>query len=349
MKRVESYIFRNFLVSFWPLFLTLFAISSLIMAIRLADLTKIANVDFIDFLSLYMFATPQLIFYTLPISFFIAFGLSFSKASFDRELVAIFALGASKEAVIKPVFKAALFCSVVLLFVGYFLQPYSTGVAKNFIEYKKSSKELNIRPTEVGQKFGNWLVFASGASEKKFDDIVLFSTGESPMDGDKKQDMNGSTIILANSAVISNEKFGSLNLHGGKSYRIEDANRVKTLSFEEMKLKPKPSAGGFEEGGVSAYWGQAIRDKKRAKDFADVFLTAMFPLIAIFFIPAVGIKNPRYQKNRAAFLLIAITAMFYVSLLAINQAITYYGIALLAPLWFFAGYFFYKKSEAVRF
>ena len=80
------------------------------------------------------------------------------------------------------------------------------------------------------------------------------------MDTEKKQDMNGSTIILADSAVISNERFGSLNLMGGKSYRIEDANRVKTLSFDEMRLKPKPSNGGFEEGGVAACWAQRYRD-----------------------------------------------------------------------------------------
>lgn len=71
-KRIESYILRSFLSLFWSLFFTLFAVSSLILIIRLADLTGIVNIDLLDFLTLYIFGVPQLIFYTLPASFFLS-------------------------------------------------------------------------------------------------------------------------------------------------------------------------------------------------------------------------------------------------------------------------------------
>ncbi len=351
MKRVESYIVDNFLSFFWSFFLTLFSLSSLVLIIRLADLTGVANIDLADFATLYLFGVPQLLFYTLPIAFFLSMGLSLSKLSFDRELVALFALGLDAKRLLAPIVKIAVMFSAALLVVGYFLNPYSTAVAKNFIENKKGASTLNVKASEAGQKFGDWLVFVSGEEGGGFSDTVLFSTSsKTSLIEEAKSDRNSTTMILAKNAKIFNENgIPSLLLQNGKGYKIEDLNSSKLLYFKEMKIMAEPKNGEFEAADFVAYWMQAANDKKRAKDFSDVFLTSMFPILSLFFIPAIGIVNPRYQKNRAPIYFIGAIALFYTLMLSINPSLTYYGIIVIAPAWFFAGLMLYKKSGAARF
>lgn len=350
-KRIESYILRSFLSLFWSLFFTLFAVSSLILIIRLADLTGIVNIDLLDFLTLYIFGVPQLIFYTLPASFFLSVGIAFSRLSFDRELVAVFAIGANIRNVLSPIIKVGGLFTLTLLFLGYFLNPYSTSVAKNFIENKKATSKLNIKVSEAGQKFGDWLVFVSDENDGIFKDMVLFSTSAkaSLIDANAKED-NSTTFISASSAKLANEGgIPALTLEGGRGYKVQDQNSAKVLDFKQMKIRSEPKKSDFELGDFVDYWMQGLEDKKRAKDFSDVFLTSLFPLICIFFIPAIGIVNPRYQKNRAPLYFILVITAFYISMLALNPILTYVGIFVLTPFWLVLGYVFYKKSAAVRF
>jgi len=351
MNRVHAYILRNFLPFFWSFFLTLFSISSLILIIRLADLTAVANIDLADFAALYLFGVPQLLFYTLPIAFFLSAGLSLEKLSFDRELVAIFALGASVKDILRPILKVAVMFSVALLLIGYFINPYSTAVAKNFVESKKGSSKLNIRPSEAGQKFGDWLVFISGEDESGFVDTVLFSTSSKASILEEATENNGTTTFISakNAKILTENSVPSLLLQNGKGYRLEDQNSSKVLYFKEMKMRVEPKGADFEASDFIGYWAEGLRDKKRAKDFSDVFLTSIFPLASIFFIPSFGIINPRYQKNRAPLLFIGAIAFFYTAMLIINPILTYAGMLVVTPLWFLAGFVLYKKSGAARF
>jgi len=351
VKRVESYILKSFFSFFWSFFFTLFAVSSLILVIRLADLTGVVSVDLLEFVSLYFFGVPQLLFYTLPIAFFLSAGLSLAKLSFDRELVAVFALGADLRTVMTPIAKMAVMFSAALLFIGYFIIPYSSAVAKNFVESKKSISKLNVKPSEAGQKFGDWLVFVSSESSGEFVDTVLFSaSSKASLIGEAADEKNtSSTFVTAKSARIEPQKgIATLLLKDGKGYRLEN-NSSKLLYFKEMRIVTQPQMAEFEPSSFIAYWKEGLHDQKRAKDFSDVFLTALFPLISIFFIPAFGIINPRYQKNRAALLFIVSIASFYTIMLTINPILTYFGILIVTPFWFAAGYWLYKKSGAVRF
>ncbi|MGE4400016.1 MAG: LptF/LptG family permease [Campylobacterales bacterium] len=352
MKRVESYILRNFLAFFWPLFFTLFAISSLVLIIRLADLTGVVSVNFLEFISLYLFGVPQLLFYTLPIAFFLSAGLVYAKLSFDRELVAIFALGANLKDVLRPIIKISILFSLTLFFMGYFVHPYSTAVAKNFVESKKSLSRLNVKPSEAGQKFGDWLVFISGEKDGEFADAVLFSaSSKASLVGEGGNDKNQSaTFVSAKSAkIVSDGGVSTFVLSDGKGYRLEEQNGSKLIYFKEMGIRSQPQKADFEPSNFIGYWAQMKEDKKRAKDFSDVFLTSVFPIASIFFIPAFGILNPRYQKNRSAFFFIISAAVFYAFMLTVNPILTYFGILVVTPIWFLLGYFLYKKSGAVRF
>lgn len=351
MRRLESYIIKNFLSFFAPFFLTLFSISSLVLIIRLADLTGVVSVDFSEFLSLYMFGVPQLLFYTLPIAFFLSMGLSFAKLSFDRELVAIFALGAGVKALLSPVVKLSAALSAALLFIGYFAAPYSSTTAKNFVESKKNLSKLNIKPSEAGQKFGDWLLFAIDKNDTEIVGATLFSASKksSLLDGDADKNAT-STFLSAQSARIADQNGSpALILKNGKGYRIEEDNSTKLLKFEELIIGSPPLKSEFAPSNFFGYWSEALSDKKRAKDFCDVLLTSLFPILSIFFIPAFGIINPRYQKNRAALYFIASIALFYSVMLAANPAFTFFGAAAIAFLWPLVGYALYKKSVAVRF
>lgn len=350
--RLERYLLRIFISLFLSLFATLFMLSSLVFIVRLADVTSIASIDINDFVTLYIFGIPQLLFYTLPIAFFLAAGLAYARLSFERELVAIFALGADMKNVLSPIAKTAAVVSIVLLFVGYFLTPYSTAVAKNFLENKKTTSKLNIRPSEAGQKFGDWLVFVSQNDKGIFKNIVLFSASSksSFLDANTSAEKNVTNVISAKTAELTNAHgIPVLSMNGGKAYRVEDLNAARVVEFSSMKISSEMKSPDFDAGNFVSYWQEAFHDKKRAKDFSDVFVTSLFPIASLFFIPAVSIVNPRYQKNRVPMYLILLTVLFYLLMLVINPILTFFGALLIVPLWTFLGYTVYKKSACTRF
>jgi len=353
LKRVESYLLKGFFSFFWPLFLTLFAVSSLVLLIRLADLTAIISINFYEFLSLYLYGTPQLLFYTLPIAFFLSLSLSLSKISFDRELVALFALGSKPSFILRPFFRLAVMLSFALLFIGYFLQPYSKIAAKNFIETKKSLSRLNIRPSEAGQKFGEWLVFVSSVSDGRFEDTALLRASGDDGLFTKNDDKNGSkTLFLSASySKVDREDIsgaGALILGRGVGYEMGESE-AKVIHFESLKIRGKSELTNLSAAELLEYWLEALENKKRAKDFVDILLASTFALFSIYLGAAIGMVNPRYQKNRAAALSIAAIALFYALMLSLTPALTFLAILIIAPLWALGGYLAYKKAPSGRF
>ena len=91
----------NFSVSFFSIFLPLFAIASVIFMIKLAAYTAYIQLTFFEMFKLYSFVLPELFFYTLPLTFFIAASLALFRLSTDNEMVIIFSLGIKPAYLIK--------------------------------------------------------------------------------------------------------------------------------------------------------------------------------------------------------------------------------------------------------
>jgi len=352
MRRLESYLASSFLGAFFPIFLTLFTISSIVSIIRLADITAIVRLGALDFFKLYVFAMPQLFFYSLPISFFVALSITVSKLSFDGELTAIMALGSNKKSVVKPFMYIASFFSMLLLFLGLFATIECVNEAKRFIEAKKASSKLNLQANSVGQKFGDWYVFAlKEDAGGDYSDIVLYSKEFKSQFFDSSAP-SGDKIIFAKDAKVMDEGgVAALSLENGSAVMAEEnatLGKVKKIEFEKMILRDERPPSQTEEGNILQYWLKALDDKKRAKDFADVVLTSLTPLLNLLLAFAFGAVKTRGSKNTAVAYTIGSTALFYLLILSISPIITFYAIPFVVTLWASFVFVIYRNSAFAR-
>jgi lipopolysaccharide export system permease protein len=179
MNRLQSYILRNFSSLFLSIFLPLFAIASVIFLIKLATYTAVIQLTIWEMTKLYLFVLPELLFYTLPVTFFIAAALSLHRLSNDNEIVVIFALGIQPSFIIKTFFKPALLLSFVLVFDFFILFPHATVLSSNFVSYKKSEAKFNLAASEFGNSFGDWLLYLGGKKDDgTYYKVFLFNKKE---------------------------------------------------------------------------------------------------------------------------------------------------------------------------
>ena len=69
MHRLKKYLLANLSSLFLSIFLPLFAIASVIFLIKLATYTAVIQLSVFEMLKLYSFVLPEILFYTLPVSF----------------------------------------------------------------------------------------------------------------------------------------------------------------------------------------------------------------------------------------------------------------------------------------
>lgn len=348
--RLSKFMANAFAVNFLSIFATLFVLSSVITLVRLADITSVAQVDGADFLKIFSFALPNILFYVIPASFFLSSIIALSKLSQDREMVALFALGLSPSKLLRPFAILAAATSVLLLFLGLFLSPLASNAAKQLVEDKKTAAKLNIHPSELGQRFGDWLVFVSGIDGTLYKDIALFSIGSGDWLG-KKTDEKTLTdkIIYAKHGRLSNENgLLSLTLDGGVGYAIEQSKskNVRKVEFSRMIIR-QSLTGSFEHyDGPITYWLKAQSDQKRAKDFSNILLTAFFPLASICWILLAGIYNPRHQKNRAVVYAAVLLVAYYTLILTVTPKLLLWGVPLVLSVWFALSWRIFVKKFA---
>ncbi|MCK4974507.1 MAG: LptF/LptG family permease, partial [Sulfurimonas sp.] len=91
MNILQKYIKESLWVIFISIFLPLFSIASVVFLIKLATYTAVIQLSLWEMAKLFFFIVPELLFYTLPISFFVAATLTLFKLSNDNEIVVLFA------------------------------------------------------------------------------------------------------------------------------------------------------------------------------------------------------------------------------------------------------------------
>lgn len=162
MNKLKNYLYFQLSSSFFQIFFVLFAITSIIYLVRIASLTSIIQMNGFELFMLYLYATPNIIFYTLPIVFFVAFAITISRLSSEYETIVITSFGLNPYRIIKIFFPITLIVSITLLIVSLGLVPKAKDLSRVFIEKKKNEAKLNIQASQNGQKFGNWLVYIQG-------------------------------------------------------------------------------------------------------------------------------------------------------------------------------------------
>lgn len=330
----KRYFLRAFSQVFFPFFIVLFFVSSVILLITIAGSSYAVKLSFADMVYLFVYSLPNTIFFIIPITFFASCVLAISRLSFDYEMLVFFSLGVRPFDLMKSFF--LLNCIVCLTSLVFSLGavPVSKRAFDNFIEHKKVDIDVNIKAGEFGQKIGDWLIYVEGAKERIYQNLVLFSIGNKILEN----------FISAEEGQVSNNKgVFALVLQNGHSY-VSQNNEFKKVLFSEAKIKTRIGEAPLSGYDLYAYWKDAFDGSNRSKQrkFVKAILISIFPFLSLFFIPLIGIANPRYHKNLSSLYIILSIVIYFIFVQILVDAAPFIALLLIPPLWLIGGFVLYS-------
>ena len=332
--KLNHYLYSQLSITFFPIFLGLFFITSIVFLVKIASLTSIITIDFFELFRLYSYVIPQIIFYTMPISFFISLVITLAKLSSEYELTVITSFGLNPVNILKIFLPLTLLLSALLLVVSVGLIPKTKFLTKQFLDVKTKEANFNIKASEFGQKFGDWLIYISDKNNKVYDDVKLFKTEE-------KKDQ----FIISDTAILDNDKGAlSFKLKDGKAFIIDD-KELNQIDFKSMYINDSiadSKIGIFTD--TYSYWKNNIEKNIDIDDLTFFILTSLFPLFSLFLIITFGYFNPRYEKNRAVFFSLIAVVLYYVLIKIIGDRILLHALYIIPIVWLIGTYILYANS-----
>ncbi len=330
---------KNLFIIFLSMFMPLFAIASVIFMIKLATYTAVIQLSILDMLKLYTFVLPEILFYTLPITFFVAATLSLFKLSTDNEMVVLFSLGIHPTFILKTFLKPATLLSALLIFDFFILFPHSTTLSSNFVSYKKSEAKFNLSASEFGHSFGNWLLYIGKDDGKQtYSDIILFNKN-------KEEEI----IISANKAKIINDSgILRLKLIDGNAYSYS-TKKLSQIDFKVMFINDTMATDLAVYRSPIEYWLSDERKESKTHMMITDTLLSLFPLVSLFLVASIGIVHIRHQKGQIYLYLFLGILVFYGATLGLQKTLVFYTIPFILISWLLGTYYIYKKTILNRF
>ncbi len=339
MDRLRKYIISNLSFLFLSIFLPLFAIASVVFLIKLATYTAVIQLSAWEMSKLYFFILPEILFYTLPITFFIAATLAIFKLSTDNEIVVLFSLGIHPNFIIKTLLRPALLLSLLLSFDFFILFPHATVLSSNFVSYKKSEAKFNLSASEFGHSFGDWLLYVGSSNpDGTFGDIFLFNknTDEEILIGAKK------------GQIINDGGILRLELTKGEGY-IYSKEKFSQINFERMRINDTLTTDLTQYKTPLQYWQSEDRKESKRHMLITDILLSIFPVLSLFLVVSIGVVHIRHQKGRVYLYLFLSVVIYYGATLGLQKIFVFYTIPLVALTWLVLTYTLYRKKIVARF
>ncbi len=332
--KLKQYLFSQLAYTFFPIFLGLYFITSIVFLVKIAALTSVITMNVFELFQLYMYVIPTIIFYTVPISFFISLVITLSKLSSEYELIVITSFGLNPIQILKIFLPITLLLSLSLIIVSAGLIPKAKFLNERFLDQKKKEANFNIKASEFGQKFGDWLIYIDEKEGKNYSNVKLFQTR-----GNQDQ------FIIANSAVLDNDKGElSFKLFDGKSFHINN-EEFNQIDYKNMDINDSIQAQKMKEFTTSyAFWKKWLSLGEDFDKFSYYVLTSLFPVLSIFLVISFGYFNPRYEKNRAISLCIVSIIIYYVLMELLTDRLEWHSLYMIPLIWLAGTYFYYRRS-----
>ncbi|MFW3344329.1 LptF/LptG family permease [Aliarcobacter butzleri] len=332
--KLQRYLYSQLAITFFPIFFGLFFITAVIFLVKISALTAIITVNFFELFRIFSYTIPDIIFYTMPISFFISMVITLSKLSSEYELTVITSFGLNPFKILKIFLPLTLLLTLLLLVVSVGLIPKTDFERKQFVNIKKNEANFNIKSGEFGQKFGDWLIFINDKKNNLYEDVKLL----------KVQNDNDQFVISKN-AVLDNDKgVLSIRLDEGKAFLIEK-EEFNQINYEAMYINDSISAAKTTVFTTTYdYWKDNIKNKVDLDDLTFFILTSFFPLMSLFLVITFGYFNPRYEKNRAIMYSLISIVLYYVLIKSIGDKIFLHTLYIIPILWLSGTYFLYSKT-----
>ena len=303
MVNVKGYISSNFTKAFLTIFIPFFLIISLVYLVKISSLTAQIQIDFLELLLLYSYSLPNIIFYTIPLSFIAAVTNTLMKLSQDNELIALYALGLKAKKVLHSILLLGILFSVLLSALSFLGIPMSKQLYSAFKEKKKAEATLNIIPGKLGQKFGDYYIYVKEKDEKSelFHNMVIYNRTKK----DEEQ------FFSAKQGQLNrDQQVASLLLEDGYGYtysknKLQQA-RYKTLEVFDSKQKYR-----FHFQNIVSYWTLAKTDRHRMGRALFYLFVSLIPILSVYLAAAFAMINPRYQANYSFIIIFANTLFLY--------------------------------------
>ncbi len=339
MYKLRDYIVKNISILFFSIFAPLFVIASVIILIKLATYTAVIHLDFFEMIKLYLFLLPEILFYTLPVTFFIATAITLFRLSNDSELTVIFSLGIPPRFILKTLLKPAFFLSLVLAFDFLILFPHTTVLYRNFIAYKKSEAKFNLSASEFGHSFGDWLLYIGKNNEDgSYGDIFLFNKTQ-------KEEI----LISAKKAqIINKNNVLRLKLLDGEGYSYS-AQKFSQTEFKTMYINDTMNADLTKYETPLEFWKSGYRRGNKDRKLILGTMFSLFPLASLFFVLTIGIVHARHQKSYIYLQIFLGTLIYFTSTLALQKPLHFLTIPVVLIPWLVGTYILYRKKIVARF
>lgn len=339
MHKLRRYILGIFSLLFFSIFLPLFSIASVIFLIKLASYTAVIQLSLWEMFKLYLFILPEILFYTLPVTFFVAAALSLFRLSTDNEMVVVFALGIKPTFILHTLLKPAALLSVLLIFNFFFIFPHTTNLSTNFVRYKQSEANFNLQASEFGHNFGDWLLYIGKANDDRtYGDVVLFHKEE-------KEEL----LIQAEKAeVVNANSVLQLKLTRGQGYSYTD-EKMTQMTFELMTINNVTQTEYRPYRNALDFWLDPRRRDNKIRMFITDLLLSLFPVAGLFAALGMGIAHVRHQKGYVYLWLFLSMLLYYGATAGLQPMLGFATIPLVLGLWLFITYALYRRRIRARF
>lgn len=340
MHKLKAHLLKTFFSLFLSIFLPLLAIASIIILVQMSEVTAVVQLNAFEMFQLYLFIVPQILFYTIPLAYFIAGVMTINRLSNDNEMVVLFALGIKPGKILALIFKVSLFFSAILLATSLVVVPHAYQLYKNFVNYKKSNATFNIQASEFGQKFGDWMLYIGKEKEGKiYEDIALFKP-----DSQKRE-----FIVIAKEAQITNENlYLQFKLNDGKAFIYEN-DTLSQINFQTMQINDTSAQKALSYQHFIDYWKEAPTSNRIREEFVLAWALSFLPLIGLTLFMTIGVVNNRHQKSYTSLFTFIAVALFFSMMIVLNNVIGLYSIPTLLILWPIGSYYIYYKRVLKRY
>jgi len=301
MVSVRGYISSNFTKSFLTIFIPFFMIISLVYLVKIAALTAKIQITFGELFTLYSYSVPDIVFYTLPLSFIAALANVLVKLSQANELIALYALGLKAKKVLRGLLILSLLFSLLLATIAFLAMPLSKQFYKSFKEEKKSDAKLNIVAGTLGQMFGNFYIYVKENKNGILNDIVIYNR----TDKTKEQFFSSKK-----GQVNYKENVTSLLLNEGYGYTYSDT-KLQQAKYKTLEIYDSSQKKGFKFEDIISYWSKATSNIKLMHRILFFAFVSLIPFLSVYLVASFTMINPRYQPNRSFIVIFTTTLLLY--------------------------------------
>ena len=301
MVKVPRYISHNFVKSFLTIFLPFFLIISLVYLVKIAGLTSKIQLSMLELLQLYSYSVPDIIFYTLPLSFIAALANVLVRLSQDNELIALYSLGLNAEKILRRLVVLGVLFSILLASISFLAMPLAKQLYKSFKEEKKAEAKLNIIPGELGQKFGEYYIYVKEKNGALYDNMVIYN----------REDMKNEQFFSAQTGKLNNSPgTTSLLLNDGYGYTYSE-EKLQQAQYKTLEVYDSVKKKAYKFEDIVAHWGRAATEEKMMHRVLFFVFVSLIPLLSVYLVASFTMINPRYQANRSFLVIFTTTFTLY--------------------------------------